>query len=334
MEQRKIIKLGESSLVVSLPKEWIEKFNIKKGDTVDFEISEEGSLIIIPKLILGPAEREVEIIASSDFTPGRLERELIAAYLGNYSTIRVKAEENFTKEQQLEIRSRVKRLTGCQIIESSSSEIVIQNLLRVDELSVDKGIYRAYLITLSMLKDCITSIQELKPELLDNLPQIDDDVDQFYFLILKQLRSGLLDYRTLFKLKLKPIDCLDYFMVMQRIEHIADHINRIADQLKLLFSSSPHCDNILKELLELLTTVYTIFEGAMDSFLIGNIDIANKIINDNMSFKNKREAFKKWFENNKLPPDILVALNFTVDSIFRISDYATDIAEVAINRVI
>ncbi len=332
MESRKIIKLGSSTLVVSLPKEWVEKFNVKKGDTVDFEIGAEGALTIIPKHILENTEQEVEIIASPDFKPGRLERELIAAYLGNYSTIKVKAEDNFTKEQQLEIRTRVKRLTGCQIIESSSSEIVIQNLLRIDELNVDKGIYRAYLITLSMLKDCITSLRELKPEILENLPQIDDDVDQFYFLILKQLRSGLLDYRVLHRLKLKPVDCLDYFMVTQRIEHIADHIHRISDQLKLLLSSK--YGNIIKELLDMLTTVYDIFEGAMDSFLIGNIDIANRVINDSISFKNRKETLRKWAESEKLSPEILVSLNFLVDSIFRISDYATDIAEVAINKLI
>lgn len=332
MEPRKIIKLGASSLVVSLPKEWIEKFNIKKGDRVEFEIGVEGSLTIIPKQILEKIDQEVEIVASPDFTPGRLERELIGAYLSNYSIIRVKAEENFTKEQQLEIRSRVKRLTGCQVIESSSHEIVIQNLLRIDELNVDKGIYRAYLITLSMLKDCITSLRELKPEILDSLLQIDDDVDQFYFLILKQLRSGLLYYRILRKLKLKPIDCLDYFMVTQRIEHIADHVNRIAEQLKILLHSE--YENTLKEVLDLLTTVYNIFEGAMDSFLIGNIDLANKIINESVSFKNKKDAFKKYVEKGKLLPEILVSLNSLFDSIFRISDYATDIAEVAINRLI
>ncbi len=332
MESRKIIKLGASSLVVSLPKEWIEKFNIKKGDSVEFEIGVEGSLTIIPKQILEKIDQEVEIVAPSDFTPGRLERELIGAYLSNYSIIRVKAEDNFTKEQQLEIRSRVKRLTGCQIIESSSREIVIQNLLRIDELNADKGIYRAYLITLSMLKDCVTSLRELKPEILDNLSQIDDDVDQFYFLILKQLRSGLLDYRILRKLKLKPIDCLDYFMVTQRIEHIADHINRIAEQLKILLNSE--YENTIKEVLDLLTTVYNIFEGAMDSFLIGNIDLANKIINESVSFKNKEAVFKKWVKQGKLLPEILVSLNSLFDSIFRISDYATDIAEVAINRII
>ncbi|MEM2109463.1 MAG: PhoU domain-containing protein, partial [Candidatus Odinarchaeota archaeon] len=165
-----------------------------------------------------------------------------------------------------------------------------------------------------------------------NITQIDDDVDQFYFLILKQLRTGLLDYKVMRKLKLKPVDCLDYFMVMQRIEHIADHICRIAEQLKILLSSK--FENMVKELDEMLNTVYNIFGGAMDSFLIGNIDTANKIINDNMLFKNKKQGFRKWFEREKLNPELLVSFNLLTDSIFRISDYATDIAEVAINRLI
>ncbi|MEM2110248.1 MAG: AbrB/MazE/SpoVT family DNA-binding domain-containing protein, partial [Candidatus Odinarchaeota archaeon] len=153
METRKIIKLGSSSLVVSLPRDWVDKLKIQKGDEIDFEIREDGALIILPRHLLKIEDREAEIIASPDFKEGRLERELIGAYLGYYSIIRLKAEDKFTKEQQLEIRNRVKRLTGCQIIEANPREIVIQNLLRIDELNIDKGIYRAYLLTLSMMKD-------------------------------------------------------------------------------------------------------------------------------------------------------------------------------------
>ena len=317
MENRKVMKLGSSSLVISLPREWIDKLSIKKGDRIEFDFRDDGSLILLPKELAETKEREVEILVSSDFEKGRLERELIGAYLGNYSIIKLKAEEAFTKEQQVEVRNRLARLTGCQIVESSSNKMVIQNLLKIKDFNVDKGLYRAYLIALSMYKDSINALKESRLDLLEGVIQIDEDVDQFYFLVLKQLRTVLADLRLMKSLKLKPIDCLDYFMVMQRIEHIADHIVNIAEHLKI----------ILPENLD-----SSIFEGAMDSFLLGNLDRANKIINQNNDLKEKRGETRSKIEKTRLPVDILIAFNLLNDSIFRISDYATDIAEVAINR--
>lgn len=331
MENRKVMKLGSSSLVISLPREWIDKLSIKKGDRIEFDFRDDGSLILLPKELAETKEREVEILVSSDFEKGRLERELIGAYLGNYSIIKLKAEEAFTKEQQVEVRNRLARLTGCQIVESSSNKMVIQNLLKIKDFNVDKGLYRAYLIALSMYKDSINALKESRLDLLEGVIQIDEDVDQFYFLVLKQLRTVLADLRLMKSLKLKPIDCLDYFMVMQRIEHIADHIVNIAEHLKIILPEN--LDSSLSKVLEdTLTKVFHIFEGAMDSFLLGNLDRANKIINQNNDLKEKRGETRSKIEKTRLPVDILIAFNLLNDSIFRISDYATDIAEVAINR--
>ena len=34
MEQRKLIKLGNSSFAIALPKDWIEKSGLKKGESI------------------------------------------------------------------------------------------------------------------------------------------------------------------------------------------------------------------------------------------------------------------------------------------------------------
>ena len=37
MEQRKLIKLGNSSFALALPKEWVDKSGLKKGDNIFVE---------------------------------------------------------------------------------------------------------------------------------------------------------------------------------------------------------------------------------------------------------------------------------------------------------
>ncbi|MHA1835786.1 MAG: PhoU domain-containing protein [Candidatus Odinarchaeia archaeon] len=330
MEVRRVMKLGSSSLVISLPRDWVENFKIKKGDKVICNMTPDGTLVISAK----PSKEEektAEILISSDYKKGLLARKLIAAYLGNYSIIKIKSESELNSKQQSEVRKTLGKLTGCQIIESSLKGIIIQNLLKIQSFEVNKGIYRAYLITISMFKDMISSLENDRMDLLDGIIEIDEDVDQFYFLILKQLRSVLSDFRMMKRLNLNPIDCLDYFMVMQRVEHVADHIVNISKNLKLLLSTgikpfvSSYLNNSFKD-------VYKIYKGSMDSFLLGNVDMANDIINQNDAIRKKKEKLLDKFEDMKYEFNQIAALTSIEDSLFRISDYATDIAEVAINR--
>ena len=48
MEQRKVMSLGRSSLVVSLPKHWIKLNELKRGDSVSVTVQRDRSLVIFP----------------------------------------------------------------------------------------------------------------------------------------------------------------------------------------------------------------------------------------------------------------------------------------------
>ena len=50
METRKIMALGKSSLVVSLPKAWIKSNNLNRGDILALEVQRDLSLVIHPAL--------------------------------------------------------------------------------------------------------------------------------------------------------------------------------------------------------------------------------------------------------------------------------------------
>ncbi|MBS3134491.1 AbrB/MazE/SpoVT family DNA-binding domain-containing protein, partial [Candidatus Woesearchaeota archaeon] len=49
MEHRNLIKFGNSSFVISLPKDWIDRNKLKKGDAIFIEQNGSENLIIIPK---------------------------------------------------------------------------------------------------------------------------------------------------------------------------------------------------------------------------------------------------------------------------------------------
>ena len=63
--KRKIIKLAEKTLVVSLPTAWVEEQGLDKGDEVDCDV-EDQRLIIIPPLKKTSRETEIDITGTSE----------------------------------------------------------------------------------------------------------------------------------------------------------------------------------------------------------------------------------------------------------------------------
>ena len=48
MDQRKVMSLGRSSLVISLPKRWVEMNELERGDTISLEVLRDRSLVVFP----------------------------------------------------------------------------------------------------------------------------------------------------------------------------------------------------------------------------------------------------------------------------------------------
>ncbi|MFP3260656.1 MAG: AbrB/MazE/SpoVT family DNA-binding domain-containing protein, partial [Sulfolobus sp.] len=51
VETRKVQRLGSSSLFITLPKKWINKWGIKPGDKIIMEISDDGTLRLIAEKV-------------------------------------------------------------------------------------------------------------------------------------------------------------------------------------------------------------------------------------------------------------------------------------------
>ncbi len=55
------MSLGKSSLVVSLPKEWMQLNDLKKGETVSFNIQRDRSLVIYPSVFKKSELKEITL---------------------------------------------------------------------------------------------------------------------------------------------------------------------------------------------------------------------------------------------------------------------------------
>jgi len=98
MEARKVQKVGHSTLIVSLPKEWVVEVGLKQGDIVSFRRESDGGITIYPGLT---REREsYRYVVSADLcnSPNLLTRIITANYLTGHDTIQVVSGKELSKQ--------------------------------------------------------------------------------------------------------------------------------------------------------------------------------------------------------------------------------------------
>lgn len=332
MEQRKIISLGRSSLVVSLPKHWIELNKLKQGDVVSIAIQRDRSLVIFP----GRRRRDLRKITlyiDSDETPASIARKVIACYLNGYFGIRLLSNKIFTVPQQRAIRD-ISRKLYMRIMESNAKSVYIQTLIDETKASIDTAIRRMHSITVSMYRDALNSLKNHDVALAKVVYSLDDDIDYFSFFILRLIRSVILNPELTNYLELEPIDCPDYQTLVHRIEQVADRAANIAKSVILLEGAEQKIpEQILELILETGGKVFRAYDRAVKAFFSKDVDEANKIIELRQTIKSlDQEISSKFFSRKMRNVTLSCSVCSIRDNIRETMEHVVDIADITIDR--
>ncbi|MEK6856972.1 MAG: phosphate uptake regulator PhoU, partial [Nanoarchaeota archaeon] len=185
---RSLVKAGQTSHTVSLPKEWLDKNNLKRGDLIYLHENGEKELLITPHLLKDTPQELKEITISIDKKEiDTIQREITSAYINNYHLINI-AGENLS-EHLKDIRNIIQDFVALEVVEQTNKRIVVKDLLNLDDIAIDKTIKRMDMVVRSMLQDSKGSVE--KPELDESIRFRDEDVNRIYFLLFRLLKSAL-----------------------------------------------------------------------------------------------------------------------------------------------
>jgi len=333
MEQRKVMSLGRSSLVISLPKHWVSLNELKQGDVVSLAMQRDRSLVVFPGAGKRQGSRELTLHIDPDEKAAMIVRNLIACYLNGYSSIRLVSNKIFPVPQQKAIR-RIVRILYMRIMESDAKSMHIVTLIDESKASVTSGIQRMHMIANSMCRDVLNSLKDQDATLAKTVYSLDDDVDHFSFFILRLLRRVTLDPTLANQLDLEPIDCLDLQTLVHRIEQVADSAANIAKHMIMLNQRRLKISDGLVELMMTAgTSSVDCYDKAVKAYLSTDAASSDEIIEQTKAIETLDREIASWaFLHEKKNPVIICATCSIRESISRIAEYAADIAEITINR--
>lgn len=130
--KRKVIQIANSTQLISLPRQWAQKYGIKKGD--ELEVDEQGNKICIStEKTQDPGNIEVNITG--------LDRDsfmflLRALYIRGYNEIKLVFNEPFAEHHRIgkkvsiisQIHEEANRLTGLEVIQQRENFCVLKVL--------------------------------------------------------------------------------------------------------------------------------------------------------------------------------------------------------------
>ncbi len=315
MEYRRIQKTGGSSYIVTLPKEWIERNGLKKGDQVNIKITEENELLISPGKEIEKT-KEIELKFKGE-NYEHILRILISTYISGFKIIKIKGNEKLDENIIKAVEKFRNLVSGYEIVDEKVNEIVLQDISNPLELLPDKLLERMYNLTENMVRDSYITIKNNDIKLGKEIVNRDLQVDKIYLTISRQLFHKLRSPSSIEGFDTTTIENIRF--VAKSLERISDHavnIASLAGEFKNIRENV--FDDFFNQTLNLLKSSYLSFENH-------NAEMANEIID---KIEENVSKIRDFIRKEKRIDTVYFSL---LDSIIRILRYSQDICETAIN---
>jgi phosphate uptake regulator len=285
--------------LVSLPKKWVDDNNLVKSSEVEIETGQNSLSITANKdnkpskevIISYPLPKEENIVA-----------DITGAYLLGYDIIRIKGETTIPIEDREKIRESMRRLVGVEIIEEEASSINIQFLLDATSLKPEKILKRMSTIAIGMFNETLDGLVSHDKSNLQTMPNRDDEINRQYFLLVRLIRSTMIDRRLANIFNMENIDILDYRIAANLLEIAGDTIVELAN----LISHTSVSKNDLKKIYNLVKDTENIFKKSIDAFIANDRLLAIDAIKLHRNYLKKISDLRLSLEHkNQIPLDFL-----------------------------
>jgi phosphate uptake regulator len=331
-ERRKVQLTGKSSCMVALPKKWVREMGLRQGSEILITRPSLTTLLISTETAVVTKGKQEAILEVTDKdSADTIFRKIVSLYLHGYSLIFLKAGAGFLSAAKRDaIKDMVRRhLIGTEAVAENRDRIAIHVLLGYSELSVENALKKMLLIVSSMQKDAVLALEEDDKGLASGVIERDDEVDRFGLYVIRQLNVFV--SQGIFKENLlEPRDILGYTTVARILERAADHSTRIAGQVLSL--TQPLQPQLVKRVIEMSNVALDMLDSAMLGLFKRDHSGADQVLEKAKLFSEMEKSLASAIDQKDL--DSYYAIHVVVDSLRRIAEYSSDIAEVVLNLTI
>jgi phosphate uptake regulator len=235
--EKKIFKLGSTSLAVIIPKKWADKHGIYPECRINVSEGNKGELIIT-----SGQEKQVEVekFLERSMTPVLISRWIGLHYLNGTKKIKFYYNEGISPVQLDAMEKRIKDdCPGFEITYQSNKEMVIEDFSNMKEMDIAKILSRMHFLISSEFQEAIVGNTK-------EISAIEKRVNRFYMLGIRYVNV------------IQPSNYAQYLSVLDSLERISDIMAEISGDVQGIGK------DVFSMLKDQLDSSFSGFEGNMD----------------------------------------------------------------------
>lgn len=337
--KRKAMKLGQSTIIVSLPKEWVNSMGVKPGSSLRVWVEEDGSLKVLPGELGEEYAKKLRvcIVDIKKFSnPNMLESLVVGAYVVGWPNVKIVSREGpITREYQKTIFNTINMLEGAIISDQTEDSMMVQFITDLTNLNFYSVLKRMFTMLISML-DRISYEIETENYQFSELETIESAMDKSYRMALRQIILAQKIPRILESIGVESrLHLLGNRAIIKAVEECSDALyetfKRIdIEGVKKALTSKRVKSNILsviKQVSSLVSQMYSAMD-AMDEEKAFTIIGERRVILERLG--ELRREIIEYIGEVRAAISVWELLN----SLEKITDYVKGIAEIIVNRTI
>ena len=279
--RRKLVQHGNTSLTVSIPKKWTDKFHLKKGDEI--EIDEQGDSIIL-KADKGGIKPIKKGILDISILGSLSRRAFDAMYKAGYDEVEI----NYTNNSQLVDIEKAINLEAMtfEIVKQEKNKCIVKNISEADTKEFDQLLRRTVLLLKVMSDDILTALKNRDYDTIRNIKDLERTNNKFTHFCRRALaKNSYKEYdKTVF-----------LYTFVEQLESCADELKFLCNFL--IENSDMRIDREIISLFEDVNKATSLFTELFNKFDIQKAkklsSLRKRVIKDAFELFNKKRDRQK-----------------------------------------
>ena len=248
---------------------------------------------------------------------------ITGAYLLGFDIIKIVSKSPISITDRESVRGSMRRLVGMEIIDEDATNISVQFLLDETSVNPQNILKRMSSIALGMFTDVVSSLETGDKTNLETIANRDAEINRQYFLLVRLIRSTIMDTRLAGVFNLENIDILDYRIAANTLEIAGDTVVELAQSL----IKSNLSKTELRKLHGFTKDMHEIQIKSIDSFISNDRSLAINAITLQRNNFEKISKIRSSLENKKQISLALFDLIYMFEKILQSWSDITDLVK-------
>ncbi|PLW80834.1 hypothetical protein C0585_00420 [Candidatus Woesearchaeota archaeon] len=318
MIQRKLISFGKNSYVVSLPKNWITRNGLAKGDEINIDETFD-MLVLSTKNDLSLEESKIKKITPNN-NPKCIVRKIINAYINNYHIIEIRGDNLISDFDN--VRNCVQDLLALEIMELGPKKILIKDFLNTSDISLDNILKRIDMIIRAMFDETKEAIEDGLEVSLDSR---DKDINRMFYVANKLINKVLEKPKLAKDLKIPIKDIIFKWRILVSFEIIGDQLKRLIRLFKELENPT-----VKKNIIKVFLSIHEEYNKVVKSLYKLDKDLASEIIDNKKDVLEACDGLLNLLLKDCNNPLHVVNISFIVEKLKRLENNICNISKAII----